>query len=460
MQLRQTSPASHHDGGDDASACGASLGADNLSLDLDCTGACAASQAHHLRRLSRRPEEPSLRRRGTATFSSTSSSETTSRSSSSTSPLATTAWTTTTPSARRATFSTRTSPRDLQVSALERVPSRSGPSLEAPRLDRPKGKLLRLRDRRCGIDHRPRDLRHLQLLLPPPTAPPPAPSRTAPSPSNTASRKSPYLPLLAPPLASRPLGVLSRAHERRGHRGRRPRRICPPPSASSSKACATCSSSTGAHFPREKTCGSGLSPSAIELADVLGVGEELHRRAVALTSVKIVTAPLGARDGHQRPRNAAAVVLLRSEFDDLLHRRALALGTKFEGGVRASELIREGARVVGVRLSDGTERRARVVLCADGAHSIFSVDRRPKRTISTLMGWWEGVDFVPGQAEMIFDQNSHAALRLALSRDRGPGEHRHLHGGPARRTALAARPSRNVREVFARFLKDHATSRA
>jgi geranylgeranyl reductase family protein len=208
-----------------------------------------------------------------------------------------------------------------------------------------------------------------------------------------------------------------------------------------------------AHFPREKTCGSGLSPSAIELAEILGVSEELHRRAVALTSVKIVTP-----QGHAMviASNAAAVVLLRSEFDDMLHRRALALGTKFEGGVRATELIREGGRVVGVRLADGSERRAKVVLCADGAHSIFSIDRRPKRTISTLMGWWEGAEFVPGQAEMIFDKNlmplygwlfpeTTTRVNIGICMD-GQG----TDGG---------KTERNVRDVFAQFVKDHYEAR-
>jgi geranylgeranyl reductase family protein len=208
-----------------------------------------------------------------------------------------------------------------------------------------------------------------------------------------------------------------------------------------------------AHFPREKTCGSGLSPSAIELAKVLGVSEELHQRAVALTSVKIVTP-----QGHVMviASNAAAVVLLRAEFDDMLHRRALALGTQFEGGVRVAGLVHEHGRVVGVRLSDGTERRAKVVVCADGAHSIFSVDRRPKRTISTLMGWWEGVDFVPGQAEMIFDKNlmplygwlfpeTKTRVNIGICMD-GQGTD-------------GEKTERNVREVFAQFIKDHYETR-
>jgi len=63
------------------------------------------------------------------------------------------------------------------------------------------------------------------------------------------------------------------------------------------------------------------------------------------------------------------------------------------------------ALVESVRTADGRDLRARYVLCADGAHSIFSTDPRPKRSISTLMGWWDGADFTPQQIEMIFDRN-------------------------------------------------------
>src|SRR5690606_14308257 len=141
--------------------------------------------------------------------------------------------------------------------------------------------------------------------------------------------------------------------------------------------------------------------NAIALADQLGLGDELRRRSYPLLSVKLVTP--GGRS-MVLAGNAAAVILLRRDFDDMLLRRATELGARFQGGVKVRSLVREGGRVVGVKLADGSERRARFVVCADGAHSIFSVDPRPRRSISTLMGWWEDVETVPGQAEMIFDE--------------------------------------------------------
>jgi geranylgeranyl reductase family protein len=206
-------------------------------------------------------------------------------------------------------------------------------------------------------------------------------------------------------------------------------------------------------FPRDKTCGSGLSPNALKLADQLGIGPELHRLANPIQSVKLVT-----RGGREMilASNAAAVVLLRRDFDNLLVERAVALGVQFKGGVHVSEAIREQGRVVGVRSQDGAEHRARVVLFADGSHSIFSVDPRPKVSISTLMGWWEGVDFVPGQLEMVFDRNvaplygwlfpeTTTRINIGICIDGQPPD--------------SDQPKRNLRQVFADFLRDHYQAR-
>jgi geranylgeranyl reductase family protein len=209
----------------------------------------------------------------------------------------------------------------------------------------------------------------------------------------------------------------------------------------------------GATFPRDKTCGSGLSPTALALGEELGIGDELRSRANPIESVKIVSP--GGRS-FVIASNAAAVVLLRREFDDLLVRKAQAKGARLEGGVRVRELLREAGRVVGVRTADGRELRARYVLCADGAHSIFSDDPRPKRSISTLMGWWDGADFTPGQIEMIFDRNvsplygwlfpeSERRVNIGICIDGQDGDGR--------------KTRRNVRDVFRGFLADHYGAR-
>lgn len=206
-------------------------------------------------------------------------------------------------------------------------------------------------------------------------------------------------------------------------------------------------------FPREKTCGSALSPNGLKLAATLGIGAEVERLGYPIHSLRVVTP--GNREMRLFTGEGAAVVLLRKHFDQLLVERAQALGVEFRSGFRAHELLRHGARVVGVR-SKEEELPADYVLVADGAHSIFSTDSRPKRTISTLMGWWEGMPFAPGTMEMIFDRElaplygwmfpeTESRVNIGICID---GE-----GDDGRKSG------RNVREVFARFLERHYRER-
>lgn len=209
----------------------------------------------------------------------------------------------------------------------------------------------------------------------------------------------------------------------------------------------------GATFPRDKTCGSGLSPTALALGDELGIGDEIRSRATPVDSVKIV-APGGG--SFVLASNAAAVVLLRREFDHLLVRTALAKGAKLDAGVRARELIHERGRAVGVRMADGRELRARYVLCADGAHSIFSNDPRPKRSISTLMGWWDDADFTPRQIEMVFAKSVSPLYGWLF-----PESDRRVNIGICidGQDKGGKKTQRNVRDVFRTFLDEHFAAR-
>jgi geranylgeranyl reductase family protein len=205
-------------------------------------------------------------------------------------------------------------------------------------------------------------------------------------------------------------------------------------------------------FPRDKTCGSGLSPNALSLAIELGIDREVSAQSYPIDRVRIVTP--GGRE-MVLASDAAAVVLLRKEFDNLLVQRARTLGATFESGFVGRSLIREGGRVVGVRglgeTPDGPpkEHRGRVVLCADGAHSIFSTDDRPKRSIATLMGWWEGLEHEHGQLDMIFDKNVAPLYGWMF-----PETDTRVNIGICLDTDDAGKPVRPLRETFEGFLRD------
>ncbi|MFO0758771.1 MAG: NAD(P)/FAD-dependent oxidoreductase [Byssovorax sp.] len=201
-------------------------------------------------------------------------------------------------------------------------------------------------------------------------------------------------------------------------------------------------------FPRDKTCGSGLSPNALTMLDELGLGSEVREKGYAVGGLRLITP--GKREMILRSEGAA-VILLRKHLDNLLVEKAQESGARLRTGFHARALIEEHGRVVGVR-SSTEEVRADYVLCADGAHSIFSRDPRPKRTISTLMGWWEGMEFEPHLIEMIFDRNlaplygwmfpetdDRVNIGICIDGEEDDG----------------TKQRRNVREVFQRFLDDY-----
>ncbi len=202
-------------------------------------------------------------------------------------------------------------------------------------------------------------------------------------------------------------------------------------------------------FPRDKTCGSGLSPMAIALADELGYGRELRERGYPIHQLWLGT-PGGRRILLRS--NVETVVMLRKDYDNMLVEKAREAGAEFRDGTRVRELITQGERTVGVRLESGEELFANYVFVAGGAHDKWTEDPRPKRSIATLMGWWEDWPVERHTMDMIFDKNlsplygwlfpeSHTRVNIGICIDGQDQD--------------GSKAKRSVREVFDQFLKDH-----
>lgn len=156
-------------------------------------------------------------------------------------------------------------------------------------------------------------------------------------------------------------------------------------------------------FPRDKTCGSAVSPKGLGVLKALGVWEEVEPHSYGIRGLRLVTS--GGRDvvvsGGDR---AAAIVCCRRTLDHLLLKRAVSLGVRFVPHFYAQELIEEDSRITGIHALDGREVRARFTIVADGAHSRLAINQKPKQIIQAIMGWWENLAFPPNRVEMIFDK--------------------------------------------------------
>jgi geranylgeranyl reductase family protein len=130
-------------------------------------------------------------------------------------------------------------------------------------------------------------------------------------------------------------------------------------------------------FPRDKTCGDGLTPRAVHALDRLGASDLVATAAgrPEIRGLKLhgfggsVTAPWPA---HPRfPARGTAVA--RSDFDNALVERAVASGARLSTGVKAVDvdtgLVRGAHRVRAVLFAGGTRVSCRYLILAEGVRS-------------------------------------------------------------------------------------------
>ena len=130
-------------------------------------------------------------------------------------------------------------------------------------------------------------------------------------------------------------------------------------------------------FPREKTCGDGLTPRAVRQLEDMGLGEPLgdFLRYDGLRSIAHgVTLELAWPDHPDFP--PYGYVVRRRDLDEMVAGRAVKAGATLWPAAEAIEPLVEGGLVTGAvvnRQETGTTEpvRARYLVVADGANSRF-----------------------------------------------------------------------------------------
>ncbi|GGK50295.1 geranylgeranyl reductase family protein [Nocardia camponoti] len=125
-------------------------------------------------------------------------------------------------------------------------------------------------------------------------------------------------------------------------------------------------------FPRDKTCGDGLTPRATLELEKLGLGDWVRAHTVnhGLRMAGFGKEALLPWPGGSFPTYGSAVP--RTELDDKLRETAIKAGAHMVDGAKVVELLRDGDRVTGVvvRVGDATHTvRTNTLIVADGVRS-------------------------------------------------------------------------------------------
>jgi geranylgeranyl reductase family protein len=131
------------------------------------------------------------------------------------------------------------------------------------------------------------------------------------------------------------------------------------------------------HYPREKTCGDGLTPRSVRQLEDMGLATELshHHRFDGLRSMAFgQTLELRWPEHPEFP--SYGYVITRADLDHLVAKQAAKAGAEIREATEAVSPIVEGGLVRGAVVKDSdtgvTEAvRARYVVVADGANSRF-----------------------------------------------------------------------------------------
>jgi menaquinone-9 beta-reductase len=123
-----------------------------------------------------------------------------------------------------------------------------------------------------------------------------------------------------------------------------------------------------ATFPRDKTCGDGLTTGALRLLDALGFDVRRLPSWTRVTETVLVSPSGRVVEVALPPDGAYAGVAPRAELDAGLVDHARSRGVDVREGVGVTALHDHGDRVT-VPLADGTEVTTRWVVAADGHYS-------------------------------------------------------------------------------------------
>jgi geranylgeranyl reductase family protein len=173
-----------------------------------------------------------------------------------------------------------------------------------------------------------------------------------------------------------------------------------------------------AKFPRDKTCGDGISGRSVSILKEVGVLDDLKKEehhdmyGVTFSSPNGTVVPVSAKkDG---VKEAPGFVCRRMVFDNVLFQNAKKLAEKTIEEFMVTELIMDGERPVGVKGTHGgqeMEFRAKMIVGADGAagmsaRKLGGLNDKENHQLAGVRAYYEGVKGNGDKIELHFVKES------------------------------------------------------
>jgi len=169
-----------------------------------------------------------------------------------------------------------------------------------------------------------------------------------------------------------------------------------------------------ARFPRDKTCGDGVTAKASSLLEEMGVLEGIRRRCGDLPvfdGVTVSFSPGLLVQGRITPfKGASSHIIPRKELDNsILDCIKEQPSITFLDGTQVIDLIMEGSRVKGVTSSKG-EYFGRIIIAADGFYSPIAkrlglLNRQKEHLGFAIRAYFSDVEGLTDAIELHYDQS-------------------------------------------------------
>jgi menaquinone-9 beta-reductase len=153
-------------------------------------------------------------------------------------------------------------------------------------------------------------------------------------------------------------------------------------------------------FPRDKTCGDGLTPRALHILDDMGILDAVNQVGQRSNKLELIS-PKGHIASSFLPKKENLcdylLVLPRLILDNIILERAMASGAHFQAPVRVTGIEHDGTTVLvkGEQRAKTITFRARMVIHATGANTKLLLTtgllKKMPPTVLTARTYYEGI---------------------------------------------------------------------